>query len=375
MEKEGEIRIPSGCALAGIINRTGQIFGGDRIIKFIASMRNRSNGLGGGFAGYGIYPEMKECYALHLFYRTPADRVDNDEYLRKHFWIKAAETVPTRKIPYIKDAPDIWRYFVQPLEDRIQEMGVSEEEYVARCVMEINSQGNGSTVASGGKNMGAFKAVGYPEDVAEFYRLDEYDAYLWMAHGRFPTNTPGWWGGAHPFTLLDWAVVHNGEISSYGANKRYLEMYGYKCNLQTDTEAITYIFDMLVRKHGLPVDVALGVMAAPFWDEIEEMDEEQARFWKSLRAVYGGALLNGPFSIIIGSSRGMIAMNDRIKLRPLVAAEDGVYTFVASEESAIRAVCPHPARVWTPSGGEPVYGLLERNAEPVKNCVTQMQLF
>ena len=25
---------------------------------------------------------------------------------------------------------------------------------------------------------------------------------------------PGWWGGAHPFALLDYSVVHNGEISS-----------------------------------------------------------------------------------------------------------------------------------------------------------------
>ena len=32
---------------------------------------------------------------------------------------------------------------------------------------------------SSGKNMGVFKAVGYPEDVGEFYRLDEYEGYCW----------------------------------------------------------------------------------------------------------------------------------------------------------------------------------------------------
>ncbi|MFQ9741845.1 MAG: hypothetical protein ACLRX5_04830 [Slackia sp.] len=29
---------------------------------------DRSNGLGGGFAGYGIYPEYRDFYALHMFF-------------------------------------------------------------------------------------------------------------------------------------------------------------------------------------------------------------------------------------------------------------------------------------------------------------------
>jgi hypothetical protein len=44
--------------------------------------------------------------------------------------------------------------------------------------------------------MGVFKAVGFPEDVGEFYMLDEYEGYSWTVHGRYPTNTPGWWGAA-----------------------------------------------------------------------------------------------------------------------------------------------------------------------------------
>ena len=45
-----------------------------------------------------------------------------------------------------------------------------------------------------------FKAVGYPEDVGRLYRLDEYAGYAWTAHGRYPTNTPGWWGGCLLYT-------------------------------------------------------------------------------------------------------------------------------------------------------------------------------
>ena len=50
----------------------------------------------------------------------------------------------------------------------------------------------------------------------------------------------------------------------------------------------------------------------------------------------------------------MMALNDRLKLRSMVAAEKGGCFYVASEESAIRAVVPNPERIWAPRGGEPV---------------------
>ena len=64
MLKEGQVRIPSGCAISGIFARDGRRVPGGDIIRSIAVMRERSNGLGGGFAGYGIYPEYKDYYAL-----------------------------------------------------------------------------------------------------------------------------------------------------------------------------------------------------------------------------------------------------------------------------------------------------------------------
>ena len=143
----------------------------------------------------------------------------------------------------------------------LNRLQLDEEEYVARIVTKINVELEGAYVFSSGKNMGAFKAVGYPEDVGRFYRLDEYEAYSWTAHGRYPTNTPGWWGGAHPFSLLEWSVVHNGEISSYDANRRCVEMFGYKCTLQTDTEVMAYIADYLLRRQGLTLEEAANVMA------------------------------------------------------------------------------------------------------------------
>lgn len=352
LKLEGDIRIPSGCAIAAVMNRSAERFDGNTIIASIATMHKRSNGLGGGFAAYGIYPEYRDYYALHIFYDDDGARQMCERYLQHHFRIKDREPVPVRRTRNITDAPLIWRYFAVPREDRLYREQLGEEDFVARVMMTINSDLRGAFVASSGKDMAAFKGVGYPEDIGEFFRLEEYQAYLWTAHGRFPTNTPGWWGGAHPFTLLNWSVVHNGEISSYSTNRRYLEMYGYKISLQTDTEVIAYAFDFLMRQQGLSLEDTIDVIAAPFWSNLEQ--EKQAH----LRRKYAGLLLNGPFSIIVATNNGLMAVNDRIKLRPLVAATRDEFLYVASEESAIRAVAPVLDRVWSPGGGEPIIGLL-----------------
>jgi len=359
LRKEGKIRIPSGCAISGMMNKKGHPFSGNRIIESIALMHDRSNGLGGGFAAYGIYPEYRDFYAIHMFYDDKGAMEEVEVFLNQNFDIKLSEKIPTRKVASIHDVPIIWRYFGLPREDKLIESGLDEKEFVVRCVMKINSDFEGAFVVSSGKNMGAFKGVGYPEDIGDFYMLDTYKAYIWTAHGRFPTNTPGWWGGAHPFSLLDWSVVHNGEISSYDANRRWIEMFGYKCTLQTDTEVITYMIDLLIRRHKLPMEIALTAMAAPLWKEIERTEPDKQELLKSIRAVYGSALVNGPFSIILGCNKGIVALNDRIKLRPLVAATKGDFVFIASEEAAIRVVCSDPDRVWVPMGGEPVIALLE----------------
>ena len=65
---EGQIRIPSGCAISAVISRDGERMTGESIIESMRPMHDRSNGLGGGFAAYGIYPEYKEFYAFHIYY-------------------------------------------------------------------------------------------------------------------------------------------------------------------------------------------------------------------------------------------------------------------------------------------------------------------
>ena len=355
MMKEGSVRIPSGCAIAAVISRDGKRMTGETIINAMRPMHERSNGLGGGFAGYGIYPEYRDFYAFHLFFDSRSTRKECESFLKEYFEIVHSELIPTRKIPAITDEPIIWRYFVAPLQSMLASLQLDEKEYVARAAMRINTEMNGAYVFSSGKNMGTFKAVGFPEDVGVFYRLDEYEGYSWTAHGRYPTNTPGWWGGAHPFTLLDYSVVHNGEISSYDANRRFIEMFGYKCTLQTDTEVITYILDYLIRVQGLTLSEAASVIAAPFWSTIDGVkDEYEQKKLRYLRTVFPNLLVTGHFSIILGFDGGLMALNDRLKLRSMVVGEKDDRVFIASEEAAIRVMEPDAVNVRAPSGGEPV---------------------
>ena len=351
---EGQVRIPSGCAISAVISRDGNKMTGESIVESMVPMHDRSNGLGGGFAGYGIYPEYKDFYAFHIFYNDNADRVKCENFLKNGFEIVKAENIPIRKIPEITDVPIIWRSFVAPLSSVLSRLQLDEKEYVARMVTKINTKIDGAYVFSSGKNMGVFKAVGFPEDVGRFYRLEEYAGYSWTAHGRYPTNTPGWWGGAHPFALLDYSIVHNGEISSYDANRRYIEMFGYKCTLQTDTEVITYIADYLLRRQGLSLEEAASVIAAPFWSTIDKMDEQQKEVHKYLRTRFPSLLVTGPFSIILGFEGGLMALNDRLKLRSMVVAEKDDKVFISSEEAAIRVMEPDAQNIYAPAGGEPV---------------------
>lgn len=74
--------------------------------------------------------------------------------------------IPIRKIPQITDEPLIWRYFVTPLHTKLAESQLDEDEFTARCVNRVNTFIDGAYIFSSGKNMGVFKAVGYPEESA-----------------------------------------------------------------------------------------------------------------------------------------------------------------------------------------------------------------
>jgi glutamate synthase domain-containing protein 1 len=376
-------KIPSGCAVFGVINEAGSRFSGRMVMDGISVMHERSNGLGGGFAAYGIYPQFSDNWVFHIFYDDSAAKKQTEEEIAGSFEILLGEEIPTRKISAIADPPIVYRYFLDIKDDfkknrsknnnsiNKESLKEAEKDYIVNLVMHINKDINGAYVISSGKNMGIFKGVGFPEDIGKFFRVDEYKGHIWTSHGRFPTNSVGWWGGAHPFGLLDWSVVHNGEISSYGTNKRFVSGFGYECTLSTDTEVIAYLFDLIARKQKIDIRMIHLILASPLWQEIERMPRDNKELVKALRILYGSALINGPFSIIVGNTGFMYALNDRIKLRPLVAARKNDYLFVSSEEAPIRKVCPSPDILWHPDGGEPVIGIVNKKVAGKKGDGTR----
>jgi glutamate synthase domain-containing protein 1 len=359
-------KVIDACSIFGAMDMSGRRFSGESAIKAIANMHDRGNGLGGGFAVYGLYPEHADLYAFHIMFLDNKDKQETEEFLRQNFTLIREEEVPTRPVSAIKNTPLVWRYFLDVPQSLPENLSV--DDYIVEKVMAINTSANDSFVFSSGKNMAVFKGVGYPEELAEYFRLEEYRGYLWTAHGRFPTNTVAWWGGAHPFSILDWTVIHNGEISSYGINRRFLQQYGYQCTMQTDTEVIAYAVDLLIRQHKLPWEITAKVLAAPFWDEIDRMPDKEQKLARALRQVYGSLLLNGPFAVVIARQGEMIGLTDRIRLRPLTVGEKGEMLYLSSEESAIRLICPDLDKAWIPMGGEPVIGRLKKETGPVETA-------
>ena len=96
------------------------------------------------------------------------------------------------------------------------------------------------------------------------------------------------------------------------------------------------------------------MIAASFWTTIAEKGEDARERETLLRRMFPSLLVTGPFSIILGYTGGLMALNDRLKLRSMVCAEKGSRAYISSEESAIRRIEPELDKIWAPAGGEPV---------------------
>ena len=136
-------------------------------------------------------------------------------------------------------------------------------------------------------------------------------------------------------------------------------MFGYECTLLTDTEVVAYLIDLLIRKHGLTNILTCNILAPPYYDEITRMKNGNKDIFKILRMNYGSAMLNGPFSILVGSNNNgltLMGLSDRKKLRPLIAgiSEDKNTIYLSSEESAITKVEKNIGEIWAPIAGLPV---------------------
>ncbi len=73
----------AGCSIFGMMNLQGKRFSSKDPVRGISNMHERGNGLGGGFAGYGLYPEHENDYAFHIMYLSKQAKRKTEKMLHR----------------------------------------------------------------------------------------------------------------------------------------------------------------------------------------------------------------------------------------------------------------------------------------------------
>ncbi|WP_338600324.1 glutamate synthase [Sulfolobus tengchongensis] len=319
---------PSGCGVLGILRKkNAPKVKGNLVVRAIDRVRYRGSDKGAGFAVFNL--ERRNYYVVKAFYDGDPEelkeiflrhgvRIENVELIAKHSDLCDCNLIALGDLNQIKKA-------IRDINETIW-----------------NSEGRKGRVYSVGSSLHVYKGVGYPRDVASKYNVEELEGDLWLAHTRQPTNSPGYYPfWSHPFSSFNVAIVHNGDVSSFGANVEYLTSRGLSSFVGTDSEVLAFLFEELIEE-GLSIEEAIKILINP-----------SRRFNALSRDVdylYRNARLDGPFTAVIGYDAGddlyLIAIADRAKFRPAIIGEDEFYYYVASEENEIREISPK-ARVWT----------------------------
>ncbi len=336
----GVPHVKDGCGVFGVIARKpSEMISSSVAVAGICAARQRGSRLGAGFASTVLEDGSRNPFRMKAFVRdksvaeelVPTISSSISEVIDtsfSDFGGSSAAGMPLVEMTLVQ--PDLRS--ISGIVDRINSRLISGSEVKGR----IFSYGNYTDV---------FKGVGFPDDVASLYGLqnDTREAHAWIAHTRQPTNSPGalpvW---SHPFSALDCAIVHNGDISSFGANIAYLESRGYHSHIGTDSEVIVRLLEVLIREEGLELCDALKVLSNPHSRQLSSNEREFLTGYKNAR-------LDGPFSVVgsLGTGKDcyLFAVTDRSKFRPLVIGRDSRFYYAASEESQIRSLSPN-AEIW-----------------------------
>ena len=386
-----EKRTPEGgCGVIGIIG-SEKIQGGS-IIRPCQQMRNRGNGKGGGVAAAGLFDDYKEHYALHIAFLEPEARNPVEKkFVEPVFDIAHAERQPDtgdyHEAGLEIKPPLVWRYFVRVKKDglkrfaeqnKITPMSAAEDEFVYRNSFRLNAEFYENRkeplafVLSHGRNLMILKGVGYAEDIAHYYRLDEMKAHLWIGHQRYPTRGRVWHpGGAHPFVGLHEALVHNGDFANYHSVCEYLRQWGIVPQFITDTEVSVLLFDLYVRVLGYPLEFAIEALAPTPEGDFERLSKKRQRIYRAIQSAHLHGSPDGPWFFIVGrtepetGSPQLVGITDVSMLRPQVfCLQEGEKSFgaVASEKQALDAffeetasqdasVAPLADHYWVARGG------------------------
>lgn len=369
MEEEG------GCGVTGFICSIPVT--GKNIFEPSRQMHNRGNGKGGGIGAVGFVPEalgvsrevLDEDYMLHVALLDPGVSLEiEDSFIKPHFRIDRAEKLDTlddyRGIGLEVRPPDVMRYFVRVKDDVLDRfIGLNrlapagrrdaEDEFVYQNSFKINRQYYASLgdkrafVMSHGRNMMILKVVGYAENVVRYYRLDDFQAHVWLAHQRYPTRGRVWHpGGCHPFSALNEALVHNGDFANYQSVLEYLKQRSYHPLFLTDTEEAALLLDLWSRVYRYPLEYLIEAMAPTSEMDFDMLPAEKQEIYRAIQSHHVFSSPDGPWFFIIARNDvrndqlQLIGITDTAMLRPQVfALQEGEVQvgLICSEKQAIDA--------------------------------------
>jgi glutamate synthase domain-containing protein 1 len=351
---------------------------GRHIYEPSVQMHNRGNGKGGGLAAVGLTPEklgvtreiLDSDFLLQIAILDVSVLPELEmRFIRPFFNVSHEAVLETvddyRDIPELDvKPPQVKRYFVRVKHDVLENfrkdagLGMlsedkAEEEFVYQNTYRLNLAFYSSLgekrafVLSHGRNMMILKIVGYAEKVAQYYKLENFDAHIWIAHQRYPTKGRVWHpGGAHPFIGLDEALVHNGDFANYYSVSEYLKQRNVYPMFLTDTEVSVQVFDLLNRVYGYPLEYIIEALAPTAEMDFDHLPPEKQRIYRQIQAAHIHGSPDGPWFFIIARTDvrnrqfQLIGITDTAMLRPQVFAlqkGDVEIGLICSEKQAVDA--------------------------------------
>jgi glutamate synthase domain-containing protein 1/glutamate synthase domain-containing protein 3 len=395
-----------GCGVTGFIASIP--VSGRHIIAPSVQMHNRGNGKGGGIAAVGLSARdlgvtqevLDTYYLLQVALLDPKVEAE----VAKTCITPYLDVVQGGCIATVDDfreveglqvrPPDVRRYFVRVKpeildrfieENKFQDLDPrrAEDECIYQNSYRLNERFYASLgekqafVLSHGRNIMILKIVGYAEQVARYYRLEDFKAHGWIAHQRYPTKGRVWHpGGAHPFIGMDEALVHNGDFANYYSITEYLKHYNIRPQFLTDTEVSVLLFDLWNRGFGYPLEYIIEAMAPTTEHDFDRLPPEKQRIYRYIQQNHVYSSPDGPWFFIIArhdvsrKQYQLIGITDTAMLRPQVfAIQNGEVQIglICSEKQAIDATlqslatedgrfCPVADRYWNARGGSATDG-------------------
>lgn len=395
-----------GCGVTGFISSVP--IRGRHIYEPSVQMHNRGNGKGGGIAAVGLSAEdvgvpqdiLEDHYLLQISYldKGSIKKVESTN-IKNSFDIYKAQKIKTIKnykdIGLEIEPPDVWQYFVRVKPDllkqfteknNLQSMDIrkAEDEFVFQNSVDLNHKYYASLgekqafVMSHGRNVMILKIVGYAEQVTQYYCLEDFRAHGWIAHQRYPTRGRMWHpGGAHPFSGMHEALVHNGDFANYHSVSEYLNQYNIFPQFLTDTETSVLLLDLFNRVFDYPLEYIIEALAPTSEYDFDCLPAEKQHVYRYIQSQHMSGSPDGPWFFIIARNDPynellqLIGITDTAMLRPQVFAlqerDEVQIGLVCSEKQAIDATlqsiseedtrfCPVADKYWNARGGSSTDG-------------------